>query len=152
MRRRSSKCGSCQLTAACLAPGELKRDFKHLAVDMHVFTDEDGAKQLRVDCHFGKRKTLAVLRTTTSHVEVRAVLHPHSLLAAQAARGGPGLTGTQHKQGTYRTTTRFRLAGLPCEHPSLLDGPMCRDWPATCPHGRRTLTARPDACPALRRT
>ena len=42
---------------------------------MFVFTDEEGAKQLKVECHFGKRKMLAVLRTTTSHVEVSPFLH-----------------------------------------------------------------------------
>ena len=54
----------------CRSAGELKRDFKHLAVDMYVITDEEGQKLLKVDAHFGKRKTLAVLRTTTTHVEV----------------------------------------------------------------------------------
>lgn len=29
-----------------------------------------GPLKLRVDCHFGKRKRLAAIRTCTSHVEV----------------------------------------------------------------------------------
>ncbi|KAL3155830.1 60S ribosomal protein L9 [Trebouxia sp. C0010 RCD-2024] len=60
--------------------GTLTRDFKHLAVDMYK-TQEDiqpedeegevtkGPLKLRVDCHFGKRKRLAAIRTCTSHVE-----------------------------------------------------------------------------------
>ena len=62
--------------------GTLTRDFKHLAVDMYK-TQEDiepedeegevtkGPLKLRVDCHFGKRKRLAAIRTCTSHVQVR---------------------------------------------------------------------------------
>lgn len=47
----------------------LQRDFKHLAVDMFL-TEEEGQKVLKVDCHFGKRKALASIRTCTSHVQV----------------------------------------------------------------------------------
>ncbi|KAG7675289.1 hypothetical protein Ndes2526B_g08158 [Nannochloris sp. 'desiccata'] len=47
--------------------GTLQRDFKHLAVDMYLF-EEEGEKKLRVDCHFGRRKALASIRTCTSHV------------------------------------------------------------------------------------
>lgn len=52
------------------AAGTLQRDFKHLAVDMFL-TEEEGKKVLKVDCHFGKRKSLASIRTCTSHVQVR---------------------------------------------------------------------------------
>jgi large subunit ribosomal protein L9e len=31
--------------------------------------EEEGEKKLRVDCHFGKRKALASIRTCTSHVQ-----------------------------------------------------------------------------------
>lgn len=60
--------------AARLAPplrpaGTLQRDFKHLAVDMFL-AEEEGQKVLKVDCHFGKRKALASIRTCTSHVQV----------------------------------------------------------------------------------
>ena len=48
--------------------GKLQRDFKHLAVDLYLF-EEEGVKKLRVDCHFGKRKNLAAIRTTTAHVQ-----------------------------------------------------------------------------------
>jgi large subunit ribosomal protein L9e len=48
--------------------GTLQRDFKHLAVDMYL-TEVDGAKALLVDCHFGRRKALASIRTCTSHVQ-----------------------------------------------------------------------------------
>ncbi|KAL4448059.1 hypothetical protein ABPG75_005278 [Micractinium tetrahymenae] len=48
--------------------GTLQRDFKHLAVDMFL-TEEEGQKVLKVDCHFGKRKALASIRTCTSHVQ-----------------------------------------------------------------------------------
>jgi large subunit ribosomal protein L9e len=34
-------------------------------------TEEEGRKVLKVDCHFGKRKALASIRTCTSHVQVR---------------------------------------------------------------------------------
>ena len=50
----------------------LQRDFKHLAVDLFLEETEEGQKQLRVDCHFGKRKSLASIRTCVSHVQVRA--------------------------------------------------------------------------------
>ena len=49
--------------------GSLTRDFKHLAVDMFIF-EEDDKKFLKVECHFGKRKNLASLRTACSHVQV----------------------------------------------------------------------------------
>lgn len=52
-----------------LCAGTLQRDFKHLAVDMFL-TEEEGKKVLKVDCHFGKRKSLASIRTCTSHVQV----------------------------------------------------------------------------------
>lgn len=48
--------------------GKMTRSFKHIQVDMFL-TEEDGAKKLRVDTHFGKRKQLAGLRTITSHVQ-----------------------------------------------------------------------------------
>ncbi|KAG2427814.1 hypothetical protein HXX76_012138 [Chlamydomonas incerta] len=48
--------------------GTLTRDFKHLAVDMFL-TEEDGHKVLKVDCHFGKKKRLASIRTVCSHVK-----------------------------------------------------------------------------------
>ena len=78
-----------QLLRQQLLAGELHRDFKHLSVDMYLFTEkvstqkkgqeedeeepEEGEEQrlLKVDMHFGKRKKLASLRTTCSHVEVR---------------------------------------------------------------------------------
>lgn len=53
----------------CPPAGTLQRDFKHLAVDMFL-TEEEGQKVLKVDCHFGKRKALASIRTCTSHVQV----------------------------------------------------------------------------------
>ena len=34
---------------------------------MYLF-EEEGEKKLRVDCHFGRRKALASIRTCTSHV------------------------------------------------------------------------------------
>jgi len=60
--------------------GTLTRDFKHLAVDMYKTQDDvqpedeegevtKGPLKLRVDCHFGKRKRLAAIRTCTSHVQ-----------------------------------------------------------------------------------
>jgi len=66
--------------------GTLTRDFKHTALDFALVdeekevVDEDdegnvtketvktGRKKLLVECHFGKRKALAVMRTTTSHI------------------------------------------------------------------------------------
>ncbi|KAG2452726.1 hypothetical protein HYH02_002957 [Chlamydomonas schloesseri] len=48
--------------------GTLTRDFKHLAVDMYL-TEENGHKVLQVDCHFGKKKRLASIRTVCSHVK-----------------------------------------------------------------------------------
>jgi large subunit ribosomal protein L9e len=47
--------------------GVLSRDFKHLSVDMYL-VEEDGQKKLKVDCHFGKKKKLASIRTACSHV------------------------------------------------------------------------------------
>jgi len=53
----------------CTGAGSLTRDFKHLAVDMYLI-EEEGAKKLKVDAHFSKRKQLAAIRTTCSHVQV----------------------------------------------------------------------------------
>ncbi|KAK9799743.1 hypothetical protein WJX73_007629 [Symbiochloris irregularis] len=49
--------------------GVLKRDFKHLSVDLYLSKTEEGERQLKVECHFGKRKSLASIRTVCSHVE-----------------------------------------------------------------------------------
>jgi large subunit ribosomal protein L9e len=49
--------------------GVLTRDFRHLAVDMFLADGEEGEKQLKVDCHFGKKKRLAAIRTAVSHVQ-----------------------------------------------------------------------------------
>ena len=54
----------CELTHA----GQLTRDFKHTRLDFAI-VEEDGVKKLRVDCHLGKRKSLAVMRTVTSHIQ-----------------------------------------------------------------------------------
>ncbi len=54
---------------AVLWSGTLTRDFKHLAVDIYLF-EEEGKKFLKVECHFGKRKNLAAIRTVCSHVQV----------------------------------------------------------------------------------
>lgn len=54
-----------------------------MAVDMYKTQDDiqpedeegevtKGPLKLRVDCHFGKRKRLAAIRTCTSHVQVSA--------------------------------------------------------------------------------
>jgi large subunit ribosomal protein L9e len=48
--------------------GVLARDFKHLSVDMYLI-EEEGQKKLKVDCHFGKKKRLASIRTACSHVK-----------------------------------------------------------------------------------
>ncbi len=48
--------------------GVLQRDFKHLAIDMFL-TEADGVQKLHVECHFGRRKSLASLRTAISHIE-----------------------------------------------------------------------------------
>lgn len=53
-----------------LRTGQLTRDFKHLAVDLYLY-EEEGQKFLKVDCHFGKRKNLAAIRTVCSHIQVR---------------------------------------------------------------------------------
>lgn len=83
---------------ACLLTGTLTRDFKHLAVDMYKTHDQveneegelvEGPLKLRVDCHFGKRKRLAAIRTCTSHVQVRMQADMHcdiGLLREQSSR------------------------------------------------------------------
>jgi large subunit ribosomal protein L9e len=48
--------------------GVLQRDFKHLSVDMFLI-ETAGAKVLKVECHFGRKKGLAALRTVVSHVK-----------------------------------------------------------------------------------
>jgi large subunit ribosomal protein L9e len=48
--------------------GQLTRDFKHTRLDFAI-VEEDGVKKLRVECHLGKRKSLAVMRTVTSHIQ-----------------------------------------------------------------------------------
>jgi len=54
--------------------GTLTRDFKHTKLDFEQYTSEPpeaGAEpvlRLRITCPFGKRKSLAVIRTTASHI------------------------------------------------------------------------------------
>ena len=69
-----SRCLRCRPCA-----GTLVREFKHLAVDMFII-EEEGAKKLQVEAHFGKRKALASIRTVCSHITVSP--HPcHSVVA-----------------------------------------------------------------------
>lgn len=56
--------------------GVLTRDFRHLAVDMFLSESEANEEEgkpaqslLRVECHFGKKKRLASIRTACSHVQ-----------------------------------------------------------------------------------
>ena len=60
------------MVVSCAA-GSLTRDFKHLAVDMYLI-EEDGKQKLKVDAHFSKRKQLAAIRTTCSHVQVQFLM------------------------------------------------------------------------------
>lgn len=52
----------------------MTRDFKHTKLDFEQYTEEateeggEAARKLRLSCHFGKRKSLAVIRTTVSHI------------------------------------------------------------------------------------
>ncbi|MEW5298863.1 MAG: hypothetical protein WDW38_000403 [Sanguina aurantia] len=48
--------------------GTLQRDFRHLSVDMFLI-EEEGEKKLKVECHFGRKKRLASIRTACSHVQ-----------------------------------------------------------------------------------
>jgi large subunit ribosomal protein L9e len=49
--------------------GTLSRDFGHLKLDFQIIDGEEGGKQLKVDAWFGARKTVASIRTATSHVK-----------------------------------------------------------------------------------
>ncbi|GAQ79145.1 60S ribosomal protein L9 [Klebsormidium nitens] len=49
--------------------GTLTRDFGHLKLDFQIVDGEEGGKQLKVDAWFGARKTVASIRTATSHVK-----------------------------------------------------------------------------------
>jgi len=46
--------------------GVLRRDFRHLAVDFQLI---NGGKQLKAELWFGDRRSLATLRTATSHIK-----------------------------------------------------------------------------------
>ena len=48
---------------------KLVLDFKHLNLDFHLMTDENGKKKLKIDAWFGSRKTFVAIRTALSHVE-----------------------------------------------------------------------------------
>lgn len=48
--------------------GTLSKDMRHAGLDMFLTADEEGAKIFKVDCHMGKKKKLASIRTTISHV------------------------------------------------------------------------------------
>ena len=49
--------------------GVLVKDFKHLDADAYLGKDDAGATALKVDVWFGKRATLAAIRTLCSHVQ-----------------------------------------------------------------------------------
>lgn len=69
--------------------GQLTRDFKHTRLDFAI-VEEDGVKKLRVDCHLGKRKSLAVMRTVTSHIQnLFTGVSKVRLCCAQRAWHGP---------------------------------------------------------------
>lgn len=46
--------------------GKLTRSFKHLNLDFQLI---EGGKKLKVDAWFGKRRTMAAIRTALSHVQ-----------------------------------------------------------------------------------
>lgn len=45
-------------------------------MDLYLI-EEEGQKKLKVDAHFSKRKQLAAIRTTCSHVQVRSLSCAH---------------------------------------------------------------------------
>mmetsp|Transcript_74028 Transcript_74028/g.163491 ORF Transcript_74028/g.163491 Transcript_74028/m.163491 type:complete len:194 (-) Transcript_74028:235-816(-) len=49
--------------------GTLTREFKHIALDMFLTKNDNGETVFNVEAHFTKRKPLACLRTTISHVQ-----------------------------------------------------------------------------------
>ncbi len=55
----------------------------------------EGPLKLRVDCHFGKRKRLAAIRTCTSHVQVR-------LPDVRLCQLYPAVSSTQQQQQQHR--------------------------------------------------
>mmetsp|Transcript_16723 Transcript_16723/g.32348 ORF Transcript_16723/g.32348 Transcript_16723/m.32348 type:complete len:195 (-) Transcript_16723:503-1087(-) len=48
--------------------GKLTKSFTHLDVDMYLVTSEEKQTVLKVDVWFGKKKTIAAVRTVCSHV------------------------------------------------------------------------------------
>lgn len=48
--------------------GVLSRELNHMALDMYLSKNEEGKTVFNVESHFSKRKPLACLRTTISHV------------------------------------------------------------------------------------
>lgn len=48
--------------------GTISKEFKHLHVDLYIWTDEEGKTRLVVDCHLGIKKRLACIRTLLSHI------------------------------------------------------------------------------------
>lgn len=96
------------------AAGTLTRDFKHLAVDMYL-TEEEGQKKLVVDCHFGRRKSLASIRTATSHVQVRGRGRRRDPgLYASAELGLGGSSGAGKWQGRAGGSWWRLAAGAQC--------------------------------------
>ena len=55
--------------------GTLKREFKHLNIDMQPIA---GERKIRVDLWFGNRKQLACIRTVCAHVDV-CILPPTTI-------------------------------------------------------------------------
>ena len=47
---------------------KLVRDFKHLNLDFHLMTDENGEKKLKIDAWFGPRKTFAAFSVSKAIV------------------------------------------------------------------------------------
>lgn len=99
-RKRQQSYGSCRSCAGSTAsrrvpaptasppvppptPGTLTRDLKHMNVDLFMI-EEEGQKKLRVECHFGRRKRLASIRTAC---RCARPLHSAAHAAAAGERG-----------------------------------------------------------------
>jgi len=102
--------------------GVLVREFKHLAVDMFII-EEEGAKKLKVEAHFGKRKALASIRTVCSHVQVNKEL-AEMFQCAKPGMAGMVCSAVWQQLGSSTAQCQRRNAKA-AWHPSESSGIAC---------------------------
>ncbi len=70
----------------------------------------EGPLKLRVDCHFGKRKRLAAIRTCTSHVQVRLQADMHYGIILSTEQPSRNSSGSGSGSGSSSSSSSVSIS------------------------------------------